>query len=319
MGYLDKFGFDEQYFEQILRQTLEEDDVLLQYPTMRQDLIQLCLNKGKRIRPLFLLLAATLGECQKSVAYQAAVGIELLHISSLIHDDIIDQSPTRRGVTTLHTLYDPYIALRLGDYLLNKSLSLFATIHSKEAHLVLARAMSTLCIGEFKQATDVFNFELSKDDYFQKSYEKTGMLLSTSLLLGGIIGNLSDDILMLLDELGHDIGIAYQLLDDISDFTEDEASLGKPTQTDLKNGVITLPTIYALDDDVLKDEIMMLNSDIDDSHFSFVYDKIKKSDCIKKSQDVCETFIDRAQKRVSQLPRHQDLFSTLISAMVGRH
>ena len=319
MGYLNTFGFDEDYFNDLLLTILEEDESLKQYPTMKADLIKLCLENGKRIRPLFLLLSASLGDCKKELMYQVAVGVEFLHVSSLIHDDIIDDASLRRGVQTLHTTYDSYIALHLGNYLLNKSMSLFSIIESKEAHVVLARAMSYLCLGEFKQAHQQFNFELSEADYFEKSFEKTGMLLSTSLVLGGILSDLSVETLELLDELGRDIGIAYQLLDDISDFVEEDTTALKSTKTDLKNGVITLPTIYALSDDVLKDDILMLNSDVDDSHFMSVYDKIKASDCLTKSQQTCDLYIKQAYEKVSRLPKHQPLFSGLISALVSRH
>ncbi len=319
MGYLDKFGFDEIYFDELLQQTLREDDNLKQFPTMLDDLLSLCLDKGKRIRPLFLLLSASLGDCNKKDMYQAAVAIELLHLSSLIHDDIIDGASTRRGVVTLHTTYDAYIAMRLGNFLLNKSMSLFSVTLSKEGHLTLARTMSCLCLGEFKQAHDQFNFELSEVDYFEKSFKKTGILLSTSLVLGGLISELPLETIELLDELGRDIGIAYQLLDDISDFTATKDEALKPTQTDLKNGVITLPTIYALSDDLLKDDILSLNSDVDDSQISSVYDKIKASDYIQKSQQTCDTYINQAYEKVSKLPKHQSLFSNLIGALVRRH
>ena len=165
MGYLSKFGYDEVYFNQILLQNIENDALLKQDDALKKALCELVSQGGKRIRPLFLLMATDLGSYpKKEDCYLAAVAIELLHLSSLIHDDIIDHSPMRHNVLTLHERYGAKIALKLGNYTLNKSLELFSHFDDPRLHLQLAHTMKQLCLGELKQKEDLFNFNLQLED-----------------------------------------------------------------------------------------------------------------------------------------------------------
>ena len=314
MDYLDTFGFDSAYFNSLLHKVVHDQSLSTLPIDLQNDIQTLVTTPGKRIRPLLLLLTTTIGKCKKKEAYTAAVAIELLHISSLLHDDIIDNAKVRRNQMTLNTKYTDYTALRIGNFLLNKSLSLFASFRNKELHTAVAQAMSSLCSGEYVQAHDFFNFQLTEQQYLQKSYKKTGALLALSFQVGSIIAKLDSSTSNLLQELAHDIGISYQIYDDLSDF-QSESTL-KDTQQDLKNGIFTLPTIYALQDDELRNDILSLNSYTSDSQFTSVYDKIKTSDYLLKSQEVCQIFVADAKKKVLQLPKQQDAFLTLISSLV---
>ena len=199
MGYLSKFGYDEVYFNKILLQNIENDALLKQDDALKKALCELVSQGGKRIRPLFLLMATDLGSYpKKEDCYLAAVAIELLHLSSLIHDDIIDHSPMRHNVLTLHERYGAKIALKLGNYTLNKSLELFSHFDDPRLHLQLAHTMKQLCLGELKQKEDLFNFNLQLEDYIEKSHQKTGTLISVSLVIGGLIAHLSNDELVIL-------------------------------------------------------------------------------------------------------------------------
>ena len=314
MDYLDAFDFDSSYFNTLLHQVIHDQNLSTLPIDLQQDIKTLVTTPGKRIRPLLLLLTTTLGKCNKKEAYTAAVAVELLHLSSLVHDDIIDKATVRRNQMTLNTKYNDYTALHVGNYLLNKSISLFSSFKNKELHTAVAQAMSSLCSGEYVQAHDFFNFQLTEEQYLQKSYKKTGTLLALSFQVGSIIAKLDSSTSELLQELAHDIGISYQIYDDLSDFQVD--STLKNTQQDLKNGILTLPTIYALQDDDLRNDILLLNSHTSDSQFTKVYDKIKTSDYLLKSQEVCQIFVADAKKKVLQLPKQQDAFLTLISSLV---
>ncbi|HAX72830.1 MAG TPA: polyprenyl synthetase [Firmicutes bacterium] len=320
MGYLAKFGYDEDYFNELLVSVVDSDSIFEHNLEMKQALLDIISNGGKRIRPLFLLLAADLGEnCCAFDKYMAAVGIELMHISSLIHDDIIDRAKTRRNTQTLHVIYDELTALRLGNYTLHKSLSLLSGIKVSQVHLDLANTMKQLCIGEFSQQREEFNFNLSVEDYIEKSFQKTGTLIATSLRIGGYLANVDENTLSHLQEIGYHIGVAYQLLDDILDFTSDSSTLGKPSGNDLRKGIVTIPTIYALEDDLLKNEVLMLNFDVSDSHFDRVCDKIKNSDYIQKSHALSQHYTEQAMRYISLLPGGQQRFFTLVSAMLQRN
>ncbi len=363
MGYLSKFGYDEVYFNKILLQNIENDALLKQDDALKKALCELVSQGGKRIRPLFLLMATDLGSYpKKEDCYLAAVAIELLHLSSLIHDDIIDHSPMRHNVLTLHERYGAKIALKLGNYTLNKSLELFSHFDDPRLHLQLAHTMKQLCLGELKQKEDLFNFNLQLEDYIEKSHQKTGTLISVSLVIGGLIAHLSNDELDELSTLGHSIGIAYQLKDDISDFTSlssslgkpvgggliahlsndelDElstlghsigiayqlkddisdftslsSSLGKPVGNDLRQGIITLPTIFALEDDLIKEELMSLHLNKESSTFDSLCKRINSGHYIQQSEDVCQSYINNTLAIMNKLPNLKPKMSHLIELL----
>ena len=313
MGYLSKFGYDEVYFNKILLQNIENDSLLKQDDALKKALCELVSQGGKRIRPLFLLMATDLGSYpKKEDCYLAAVAIELLHLSSLIHDDIIDHSPMRHNVLTLHERYGAKVALKLGNYTLNKSLELFSHFDNPSLHLQLAHTMKQLCLGELKQKEDLFNFNLQLEDYIEKSHQKTGTLISVSLVIGGLIAHLSNNELDELSKLGHSIGIAYQLKDDISDFTSLSSSLGKPVGNDLRQGIITLPTIFALEDDLIKEELMSLHLNKESSTFDSLCKRINSGHYIQQSEDVCQSYINNTLAIMNKLPNLKPKMSHLI-------
>ena len=316
MGYLSKFGYDEVYFNKILLQNIENDALLKQDDALKKALCELVSQGGKRIRPLFLLMATDLGSYpKKEDCYLAAVAIELLHLSSLIHDDIIDHSPMRHNVLTLHERYGAKIALKLGNYTLNKSLELFSHFDDPRLHLQLAHTMKQLCLGELKQKEDLFNFNLQLEDYIEKSHQKTGTLISVSLVIGGLIAHLSNDELDELSTLGHSIGIAYQLKDDISDFTSLSSSLGQPVGNDLRQGIITLPTIFALEDDLIKEELMSLHLNKESSTFDSLCKRINSGHYIQQSEDVCQSYINNTLAIMNKLPNLKPKMSHLIELL----
>ena len=255
------------------------------------------------------------GYPKKEDCYLAAVAIELLHLSSLIHDDIIDHSPMRHNVLTLHERYGAKIALKLGNYTLNKSLELFSHFDDPRLHLQLAHTMKQLCLGELKQKEDLFNFNLQLEDYIEKSHQKTGTLISVSLVIGGLIAHLSNDELDELSTLGHSIGIAYQLKDDISDFTSLSSSLGKPVGNDLRQGIITLPTIFALEDDLIKEELMSLHLNKESSTFDSLCKRINSGHYIQQSEDVCQSYINNTLAIMNKLPNLKPKMSHLIELL----
>ncbi len=314
MSYLSKFGYDESYFNELLLKTITEDAVLEGEEVLKSALCELISNGGKRIRPLFLLMATDLGtSTSKELRYLAAVAIELLHFSSLIHDDIIDHSQMRHNVLTLHERYNKKIALKMGNYTLNKSLELFSTIPIPNLHLQLADTMKQLCLGELRQQDDLFNLNLSLEDYIQKSYQKTGTLISASLIIGGILSNLTDDELEQLKDLGNSIGIAYQIKDDILDFSSHSTHLGKPVGHDLKEGVITLPTIFALEDDLFKEDISQIKKNWNYHLFDSLCQRIRNGGSIKRSEDLCQTYINTTQSIASHFPQLQPKIYDLIN------
>ena len=316
MSYLAKFGYNEDYFNQLLREVIVSDSTLCHHEGYQQSLLKIMMNGGKRIRPLFVLLASDLNpEADIESCYLAAVAVELMHVASLIHDDIIDKSDMRHDVTTLHEQFDSVAALRLGNFTLNKSLELFSRFKIKTLHQEIAKTMNFLCLGELQQQRDHFNFNLSIEDYLLKSYQRTGSLLSLSLIIGGSIANLDSTLVQQLAEIGSTIGIAYQLKDDILDFTSHRDYIGKPVGYDLRNGIATLPTIFALEDSLLKEELLLLDSTVDQTRFDFICENIKDSHYIQKANDVCLQYVMKSKELIQHLPVAENQLLHLINLM----
>ena len=261
-----------------------------------------------------MLLAADLKEnVNKQEIYTAAVAIELMHVASLIHDDIIDESTTRHNVTTLHEQYSLTVGVHLGNFVLNKSLELFSEFKIPKLHQEIAVVMNNLCLGELNQQHNHFNFDLSFDDYINKSYQKTGALISLSLVVGGLVAGLDANIINQLSTIGSQIGIAYQLKDDILDFTSTSKKIGKPVGYDLRNGIITLPTIFALEDSLLKDDLLSLNVETEKSKFDLLCEQIKNSEHIQRANDICFKYINSSKNLINELPLQKNQFLNLIN------
>jgi octaprenyl-diphosphate synthase len=204
---------------------------------------------GKRIRPALILLSA------KALGYRGpddiliAALVELIHTSSLIHDDIIDNAGTRRGKATVHSKWGPNITVLLGDYLYIKSINLSLQCRSPRVTSILTEVSVRMIEGEIKEYGSSGQLSLEETDYLDIIDKKTAALFSASCRLGGILGRAADGSEEALADYGLNLGLCFQLVDDLLDYTGDEDLLGKPVLTDLAEGRITLPLIHALSRD----------------------------------------------------------------------
>jgi octaprenyl-diphosphate synthase len=206
-------------------------------------------KKGKRMRPALVLL------CAKAFKYEGPEDVflsslvELIHTSSLIHDDIIDNASTRRGKATLHAKWGPNITVLLGDYLYIKSLNLSLQCRSSRVSSILTDVSMRMIEGEIKEYGLSRKLDLAESDYLDVIDKKTAALISASCRLGGILGQASGSREEALADYGRNLGLCFQLVDDLLDYTGDEVAMGKPVMSDLAEGRVTLPLIYALGQD----------------------------------------------------------------------
>jgi len=206
-------------------------------------------NTGKRIRPALLVL------CSKLLGYQGkehiliAALVETIHTASLIHDDIIDNSTLRRGRKSVHAKWGPNITVLLGDYLYIKSISLSLQSEYSQIIHILTDISARMIEGELIEYCMSGNLELAERDYLEIINKKTASLFSASCQLGGIIGEASKKEENYLIDFGTNLGMSFQIIDDLLDYTGEENFLGKPVLSDLKEGRITLPLIYTLQND----------------------------------------------------------------------
>ena len=228
------------------------------------------LSGGKRLRPvLFLLCARSKGVCPNERTMPLATALELIHTASLVHDDILDSAKKRRGVETINSKYGAQISVLVGDYLFAKAFQLVAeNNYGDEVAAVLSRLVKNLCVGEIMQDRSLFTVP-TMSEYYDRINLKTAVFLSSCCQLGGIIAGLSKKEIDGLAFYGGNLGLAFQIIDDLLDFFGDEKITGKILGGDLKSGVVTLPVIRALqvskDSNILREIITrgeVTNSDI---------------------------------------------------------
>ena len=204
---------------------------------------------GKRMRPAVLLMAARLGgyEGDRSVLYAAVV--EFIHTATLVHDDIIDDSDLRRGRAAVHSRWGNDITVLLGDYLYIKSMGMALTHDRLDLVRLLCDVTLRMIEGELYQLTKNGDAGITEDEHFDIIRRKTAYLFGGCAQIGGMLGTISKEQEVALQEYGFNLGIAFQLVDDLLDFTGDAAALGKPIGADLREGKMTLPLIHLLQQD----------------------------------------------------------------------
>lgn len=204
---------------------------------------------GKRIRPAIVLLIsrATMLEQDITPRHRRLAEItEMIHTASLVHDDVVDESEMRRGVPTVHSLFGNRIAVLAGDFLFAQSSWYLANLDNLEVVKLLSEVIMDLAAGEIQQGLNRFDTTTSIETYLKKSYYKTASLIANSSKAAGVLSEVSKETVDQLYNYGRHLGLAFQIVDDILDFTSSTDTLGKPALSDLKSGNLTAPVLFAL-------------------------------------------------------------------------
>ena len=235
------------------------------------------LKGGKRLRPILFLICSRAGGANSyEKLMPLAAAIELIHTASLVHDDILDASKIRRGVSTANAKYGAQIAVLIGDYLFAKAFQFVADGHyGDEVAAILSKLVKNLCIGEIKQDRSLFSIP-TLTEYYDRINLKTAIFLSSCCRLGALTGELDRRAIELLASYGTSLGLAFQITDDMLDFFGDERLTGKRLGGDLKSGVITLPILRALDSAELRS--IVTHENISDEQVERAIELVKKSD-----------------------------------------
>ncbi|AOT73105.1 hypothetical protein Gferi_13165 [Geosporobacter ferrireducens] len=198
---------------------------------------------GKRVRPLLVLSSAQcFGSLNQETVY-TAVACELIHMASLVHDDVIDLSKTRRNKPTLNVQIGNHASVLVGDYLFAKAFEILSANKLLSSMNLVVEAIGEMCDGEIVQADNKFNLNQTMEDYYSRIYKKTGILIAACCQAGAIVGGAEDHEVEAFREYGKNIGYAFQIIDDLLDFTGNEKIMGKPVGCDLREGNITLPVL----------------------------------------------------------------------------
>ncbi|HEX4206264.1 MAG TPA: polyprenyl synthetase family protein [Ktedonobacteraceae bacterium] len=203
-------------------------------------------SPGKRLRTALTLLAGKLNTYRFDKLLLLSVAFELVHLATLIHDDIVDEAKTRRGSPTVNALWGDKIAILLGDYYFAKTAGLIADIEDFRVDHLFSDTVATVCEGTIMEMMTARRADLTIDEYYKKIKNKTACLIAACSKGGAIVSQASDEEIGLLEEYGINLGIAFQIIDDVLDYTKDQSTIGKPAGNDLRQGMVTLPLIYAL-------------------------------------------------------------------------
>ena len=287
----------EKLEKRLFEVTVSEDDYLTE---ISQYLID---AGGKRFRPMISLLAGELGSGDKEKVIDAGISVELIHLGSLYHDDVIDEATTRRGVESTNRKWNATLAILAGDYLLARSSELAADNLGLESVKLLASTYAELVVGQTKEVQFSFDTTHSTDDYLEVIGGKTASLIRTSAKLGAMAANCPDNLINSISSWAWHNGIIFQITDDILDLNSDSETLGKPAGNDILEGTYTLPVLLALEKDQKKIEDILhqvknseielievlaeFNSDeiIEESNKFVNYHFIQSNDAIKKMEN----------------------------------
>ncbi|MCZ0701859.1 heptaprenyl diphosphate synthase [Natronobacillus azotifigens] len=291
---------DLKVIEQELQETLRAE-----HPVLAEASSQLLHAGGKRLRPVFVLLAAQFGDYDLEKVKTAAITLELIHMASLVHDDVIDESELRRGKPTVKANWDNRTAMYTGDYIFARALECLSTLNTPTAHQLLSKTMVELTLGEMKQIEDKYRLNQSFKDYLRRIRRKTALLIAASCQLGAIAVDAPEFVQRKLYLYGYYVGISYQIIDDILDFTASSKQLGKPAGSDLIQGQITLPTLIALQDQKVSHQlkkIFSVTKEPTSIEMEPIIELIKHSDAIERSYQISEAYLQKAFSTLKALP-----------------
>jgi octaprenyl-diphosphate synthase len=272
-------------------------------------------NSGKRIRPALLILCSKLCGYTGNEHITMSSLVETIHTASLLHDDIIDNSNTRRGRESVHTKWGPNITVLLGDYLYIKTIGNSLQSKHREIVQILTEVSSKMIEGELNEYAVSWNLDIDEYAYLDIINKKTASLFSASCQIGGILGNAQDEEENILADFGTNLGMTFQIIDDLLDYTGDENKLGKPVLSDLREGRITLPLIYTLRNDGKKnrDRIMdLLNKKVlDKSSLNEIIHTVQSNGALDYTQKKAEEFSNHSKQLLQQLAPsiHRDALS----------
>jgi len=291
---------DINLIEKKLEETIHAESLLLKQASMHT--LQ---AGGKRIRPVFVLLAGKFGHYDIHVMKNVAVALELIHMASLVHDDVIDDADLRRGQPTVKSKWDNKIAMYTGDFVFALAIELMTNIQKPIAHKILANTIVEVSLGEIQQIKDKYRFDQNLRDYLRRIKRKTALLIAVSCQLGAIAADVEEAIHKKLYRFGYYVGMSYQIIDDILDFTSTEKELGKPAGGDLLQGNITAPALYAMENDQIRIEIEKVHDSMNPSEISKVISIIKNSGAIEKSVALSDLYLQKALAELEALPANR--------------
>ena len=285
------------------------DDILINRLNSNVELINqmshyIINSGGKRIRPLLLLLCARATSYTGKDHHAMAVVIELIHTATLLHDDVVDESTTRRGQNTVNELWGNAPSVLVGDFLYSRAFEIMVEPNSMEIMRVLSKATNQISEGEVLQLLNIRNAKVSRSNYFGVIEQKTACLFKAACQIAGILSESSEELITALGSFGMHLGNAFQIIDDTLDYESDSSIIGKEIGDDLSEGKVTLPMIYALEQTTGKENKILTNAitEADASNIDNIVDILVNIKAFEFSRNVAKDESIKALNSLKVIP-----------------
>jgi geranylgeranyl pyrophosphate synthase len=294
----------------VVRDDLERVESTLQavsrldYPIVADFLSDLFRSGGKRLRPALVFLAGHFGTYDADRLVHLATAVEMLHTATLVHDDLIDNSLLRRGNPTMNSLWHGGVVVLVGDYLFATAADLASMANDVPTGKLFAHTLAIICNGELRQAFTPRSSQQTEAEYYRKIYAKTASLFAASAEVGAILTGQPLEDQAKLREYGHNLGMAFQVIDDVLDFVGQESELGKPVGSDLRQGTLTLPAIFFAQEHTADPRIRQLleGGRQEEDVASQLIRAIQESPAIQRSYGVARDFAQKARDALDGFP-----------------
>jgi geranylgeranyl pyrophosphate synthase len=288
-----------RFVEQRIREQAGEDH----HPDLRSALEHILSAGGKRIRPTLGLLVGNMLGAPEEKLITLGASVELLHTATLVHDDLIDGALLRRGIPTLNARWSPAATVLTGDFLFARAAKLAAETDYLPLMKLFADTLATIVNGELTQMFSARGV-INRENYYQRIYAKTASLFEMASLAAAMVSTEDEDTRAAMRVFGYEVGMAFQIVDDILDFTGEQSAVGKPIGSDLLNGLVTLPAIYFAESNPNNEDVLSLPTGgwKDTERVQRLVDNIRQSEAVQRAMDEARQAVNRALKSLIDAP-----------------
>jgi len=288
-----------QFVEQRIREQAGEEH----HPDLRSALEHLLSAGGKRIRPTLGLLVGNMLGAPEEKLITLGAAVELLHTATLVHDDLIDGALLRRGMPTLNARWSPAATVLTGDFLFARAAKLAAETDHLPLMKLFADTLATIVNGELTQMFSARGV-IERENYYRRIFAKTASLFEMAALAASMVATEDEEVRASMRNFGYEVGMAFQIVDDILDFTGEQSAVGKPIGSDLLNGLITLPAIYFAEANPDDEDVLSLPQGgwKDTERVQRLVDAIRQSEAIRQAMDEARQSVSRALKALEESP-----------------
>jgi len=306
-----------KFVEEMIRNQAGDE----QHPDLRSALEHLLAAGGKRIRPTLGLLVGNMLGAPEEKLITLGASVELLHTATLVHDDLIDGALLRRGMPTLNARWSPAATVLTGDFLFARAAKLAAETDYLPLMKLFSETLAIIVNGELTQMFSARGV-IERENYYDRIYAKTASLFEMSSLAAAMVGTADEAMRASMKTFGYEVGMAFQIVDDILDFTGEQSAVGKPIGSDLLNGLVTLPAIYYAEENPNDEDVLSLPNGgwKDTDRVQRIVDNIRKNAAVEKAMDEARGAVSRALRALDNAPAvpERDALADLARFIVDR-